>query len=557
MANKKKSNYTHKERQAHGFWDEIDRVSRELAESKKPPALSDVVDPPWLNLCSEDNREAYLKWKKRGFEKNGKVFVDATRLILGKSLKNAGLWDQAAHPFRMASSVIYIKELCERLDENFDQYKSRIMLAAERDCGITDAINFHTIVPAGPKCGDEEQSFHYTLPSLIVEFLHTSPSAEGQQKTDSSTYMLLVEEVLQDNNLKLRLSAAMLCLYIYITQDYCKRVRFLNDKAKRELSTAIRRSMSNTDNHKEIISKVMSHNNPGYNAVGDFLGLDNNAMRDELNAYSQRLEGNASLEYLLGASSAFGVSKKSLFWIYLLKMHGAEMYLRLEDHFFEDNAHIDETILLTVSRIKSKINNEYQKRLKELEQTIKEAEQVRTKAEAASATVEKRVQEAQKEARAAQRELDAAKEEIERLTTENEALSEDVEQLRRTCKEMEDTSLQVPESEGDQEPVALDYPIRSTKKVLIYGGHATWVAPMRQRFPDCTFMSGADSYNYDGVASADIIIFQTNAISHSSYKSVKPIAATNKIPVKYFEKAGVDNCSRQLYAILQEIDALV
>lgn len=556
MANKKKSNHTHKERQAHGFWDEIDRVSKELAESKKPPALSDVVDPPWLNLCSEDNREAYLKWKKRGFEKNGKVFVDATRLILGKSLKNAGLWDQAAHPFRVASSVIYMKELCERLDKNFDQYKSRLMLAAERDSGTNDSIDSHTIVPAGPNLENEEQSFHFTMPSLLVEFLYTSPSAEGLQKTDGSTYTLLVEEVLQDNKLKLRLSAAMLCLYIYVTQDYCKRVRFLNDKAKRELSTAIRRTMSYTANHKEIVSKVMSHNNPGYNAVGEFLRLDNDAMEEELTAYSKRLEGNESLEYLLGAASALGVSKKSLFWVYLLKMHGAKMYLWLDDQFYEDDVHINETILLAVSRIKSKINSEYQNRLKELEQKIKDAEQVRTKAEVAAATVEKRVQDAQKEARTAQRELDAAKEKIERLTSENEALSEDVEQLRRTCKEMEDAGLQVPESEDDQEPVVLDYPIHSTKKVLIYGGHATWVAPMRQRFPDCTFMSGADSYNYDGVASADIIIFQTNAISHSSYKSVKPIAATNKIPVKYFEKAGVDNCSRQLYAILQEIDAL-
>jgi hypothetical protein len=561
VAKKKKHDY--RSRQISSFWTEISQITLKLAVETKKPSLSDAIDPVWLKDCSEHIKESYNFWKKECFEKYGKDFTDASRLLLGIPLRNIGAWELISKPNQEVSIAIYLDLLCQELEDSFEDYKDRLIKASEKD----KRSNFTTIISEVLSGGESPQNlkkeFHYTIPSLIVEYLHLSPKAAKLPRTSASLATLLSFETLQNKNTREKFAEAMTHLYVYLVYDFCKRIKIERQYFKREFQDRFFKDPNSQygQTTKAIYPEdLIKHQNPGFAVIQNTLKMSQEETDKRLKKCIEHFEALDNLYYLFGAVPALGISQRSLFWIYLAKFHSCYIYSRCEEKFFdEDSIYFNEKIIWSVARINTMIKDACLGELLELKQTVKTSGQIQKEADQRIAAAERKATDASKEAQAAQRELSIAKEEISRLAAEKEQMAEDIKALRRECKALEE--LLPPAEEGEEEADdpgedKIVFPVRSNRKVVIYGGHATWAAPMRQRFPDCTFLYDRESYNYSAASTADIIIFQPNAISHSSYGSVKSIAEKSGITVHYFEKAGVENCSRQLYEILREIDAL-
>lgn len=89
-----------------------------------------------------------------------------------------------------------------------------------------------------------------------------------------------------------------------------------------------------------------------------------------------------------------------------------------------------------------------------------------------------------------------------------------------------------------------------TKKIYIFGGHASWKKSIKERLLNAKFYKNNDLHSLDVIRNADEIWIQPNAISHSFYGKVIDAARTSGIPVRYFSYAGTKKCLEQV--ILQE-----
>ena len=82
--------------------------------------------------------------------------------------------------------------------------------------------------------------------------------------------------------------------------------------------------------------------------------------------------------------------------------------------------------------------------------------------------------------------------------------------------------------------------------VVVFGGHASWLREMKQRFPDVRFIGKDLLPNENLIRNADEVWIRLIALSHSYfYKIIDEIRRRNK-PIRYFTNAGVNRCSEQL-----------
>lgn len=89
-----------------------------------------------------------------------------------------------------------------------------------------------------------------------------------------------------------------------------------------------------------------------------------------------------------------------------------------------------------------------------------------------------------------------------------------------------------------------------TKKIYIFGGHATWIKSLKEQLVNAKFYKNNDLHSLDVIRNADEIWIQPNAISHSFYTKIMDTARTSGVPVRYFSYAGAKKCLKQI--VLQE-----
>lgn len=90
------------------------------------------------------------------------------------------------------------------------------------------------------------------------------------------------------------------------------------------------------------------------------------------------------------------------------------------------------------------------------------------------------------------------------------------------------------------------YPYLTKKRIAVYGGHASFLRVMKQRFPNVKFIKNRTIVDPNVIRLADVVWIQNNSISHSQYYNVIHIANTHNVPIKYFSNAGTGMSSRQL-----------
>lgn len=101
-----------------------------------------------------------------------------------------------------------------------------------------------------------------------------------------------------------------------------------------------------------------------------------------------------------------------------------------------------------------------------------------------------------------------------------------------------------PEDESPDSSITL--PFRVERRVLILGGHDTWLKAIRTMIPGARFYEKETLPDLNAIRNADVLWIQPNAMSHEFYYRVLGVARKCGIPVRYFAYASARKCALQL-----------
>ena len=91
------------------------------------------------------------------------------------------------------------------------------------------------------------------------------------------------------------------------------------------------------------------------------------------------------------------------------------------------------------------------------------------------------------------------------------------------------------DSSDTQKECGIKLPYETKKRVVIFGGHETFLKQMKQYLPAAKFVDIDNvSFNPDIVRNADVIWIQNNCISHSQIWNVVKESCNYSVQVRYF-----------------------
>lgn len=100
--------------------------------------------------------------------------------------------------------------------------------------------------------------------------------------------------------------------------------------------------------------------------------------------------------------------------------------------------------------------------------------------------------------------------------------------------------------EDDFSGTSISLPFRVERRVLIFGGHDTWLKAIRPMLPGARFFEKESLPDLNAIRNADSLWIQTNAMSHEFYYRVLGVARKHEIPVRYFAFASARKCAIQV-----------
>lgn len=107
------------------------------------------------------------------------------------------------------------------------------------------------------------------------------------------------------------------------------------------------------------------------------------------------------------------------------------------------------------------------------------------------------------------------------------------------------------EQDERQTEAVMELPWQVTRRVLIFGGHDTWLKAIRPMLPGARFFEKEYLPDLNVLKNADVVWIQANAISHKFFYRVIHAARKENIPVRYFGFASARKCAEQL--VMDEI----
>lgn len=142
------------------------------------------------------------------------------------------------------------------------------------------------------------------------------------------------------------------------------------------------------------------------------------------------------------------------------------------------------------------------------------------------------------------------------LSRENRELKEKLEKAEAATGEMtqeladlrEIVFNQQNEQSGVEEKVAetkITFPYHTTRRIIAFGGHDSWLREIKFKVPDVRFM-GEDISSPEVIRRADVVWIQTNCIGHKSYYNIIDLARKYGRNVRYFKYASATKCAEQV-----------
>ena len=104
------------------------------------------------------------------------------------------------------------------------------------------------------------------------------------------------------------------------------------------------------------------------------------------------------------------------------------------------------------------------------------------------------------------------------------------------------------ESEEEVTTQRIQFPHRTSSRIVVFGGHDSWAKEIKPKLPDVRFINREMVPNSDLIRRADVIWIQANALSHGFYYKIIDEARKYDIPVRYFAHASATKCAEQIVA---------
>ena len=101
--------------------------------------------------------------------------------------------------------------------------------------------------------------------------------------------------------------------------------------------------------------------------------------------------------------------------------------------------------------------------------------------------------------------------------------------------------------EEKAEESKISFPYYTSRRLVVFGGHDSWLREIKFKLPDVRFMSD-DISSPEIIKRADVVWIQTNCIGHKSYNIIIDLARKYSRKVRYFAYASATKCAEQVVA---------
>lgn len=102
------------------------------------------------------------------------------------------------------------------------------------------------------------------------------------------------------------------------------------------------------------------------------------------------------------------------------------------------------------------------------------------------------------------------------------------------------------QEENETEDQSIELPYHATQRVVVFGGHDTWLKAIKPLLPNVVFVNREQNPNAAMIRAADAVWIQVNALPHKNYYKIINTVRTYRIPVRYFGYASARKCAEQL-----------
>lgn len=147
-----------------------------------------------------------------------------------------------------------------------------------------------------------------------------------------------------------------------------------------------------------------------------------------------------------------------------------------------------------------------------------------------------------------------AKEANYNLSRENRELKDQLEKMEAGAGELRQELADLREvvfnqqngaEEEKVEESKISFPYHTSRRLVAFGGHDSWLREIKFKLPDVRFMSD-DISSPEIIKRADVVWIQTNCIGHKSYNIIIDLARKYSRKVRYFACASATKCAEQV-----------
>lgn len=129
---------------------------------------------------------------------------------------------------------------------------------------------------------------------------------------------------------------------------------------------------------------------------------------------------------------------------------------------------------------------------------------------------------------------------IYQVQNDNERLRQELADLRNLIfSQQAEMPPQIEESH------AVQFPVKTSRRIVSFGGHPNWIRDMKALLPDVAYFSAEVIPNKDILRNADVVWVQTQYISHAAFYRIVSALGQNT-QLRYFSSKSARSCAEQL-----------